>query len=501
MADFDIAVVGGGIMGAGIARDAAGRGIRTVLVERDDLASATSSASTALIHGGFCQLRPGEVGRVRRILAERDVMLRMAPHLVRPLRLVLPHHDGLRPLWHWQLRLFLHDRLAGRRLLAGARTVDLTHGDAGVPLKRRFRAGFEFSGCRVDDARLVVLTACDAAERGATILTRTRLVRADRDGLVWRLVLNARGRRQMVTARVLVNAAGPWATEVMERVIRLPSLVRTRLVKGSHIVVHRLFGHDRAYMFQNRDGRTLYAIPYEHDFTLIGPSEVAWDGHPDAVAVGPDEITYLCRAACAHFRETVEPQRVVRAFAGVRVLHGGTAAAPSGWRRDHRLVLDAPQRQAPLLTVHGGEIATYRWIAESALAALARHLPFAAPWTSKVPLPGGDFPFDGIEAVVRRARELWPFLGDANLRRLVAAHGTRLDRMLGRATSAAGLGQCFGDELTGAEVSHLIRHEWAQSTDDVLWRRTRLGMRTGPQEQAALARFIADSGPREAAAE
>ncbi|MGA2124814.1 MAG: glycerol-3-phosphate dehydrogenase [Xanthobacteraceae bacterium] len=501
MTDFDLAVVGGGIIGAGIARDAAGRGIRTVLVERDDLAAAPSSASTSLIHGGLDRLRHGEARRLRHMLAERDVLLRMAPHLVRPLRLVLPHHEGLRPPWHWQLRLFFHNRLGGRTLLPGACTVDLTHSDAGVPLKRRFRLGFEFSGCRVDDARLVIVTAGDAAERGAMILTRTRLARADRDGLAWRLVLNARGRRQTLTARVLVNAAGPWAAEVMERVIRLANPVPNRLVKGCHIVVHRLFDHDQAYMFQNRDGRVLYAIPYERDFTLIGPTEVAWAGHPDAVAVEPQEITYLCRVASVHFREPVEPQRVVHAFAGVRVLPGGTAVSPGDRRRDHRLVLDAPPRQAPLLTVHGGEIATHRRIAEAALATLARHLPFAPPWTGKVPLPGGDFPFDEIAAVVRRARWQWPFLSESNLRRLVAAYGTRLDQVLGRAASLSGLGPCFGDELTAAEVSHLIRREWAQSPDDVLWRRTRLGLRTGADEQAALARFIAASAPHEAAAE
>jgi len=379
--------------------------------------------------------------------------------------------------------------------------VDLSHGDAGVPLKRRFRIGFEFSGCRVDNTRLVILTACDAAERGALILTRTRLVRADREGPVWRLALNARGHRRTVTARVLVNASGPWVTEVMERVIRVANPVRTRLVKASHIVVPRLFDHDRAYMFHNRDGRVVYAVPYERDFTLIGPAEVAWDGHPAAVAVEPDEITYLCRVASVYFREPVEPQRVVHAFAGVRVRHSGTGVPPGEWRHDRRLVLDAPARQAPLLTVHGGEIPTHRRIAEAALAALARHLPFAAPWTARVPLPGGDFPFDGIEALVRRAGGLWPFLGDASLRRLVAAHGTRLDEVLGQVASIAELGPCFGDELTGAEVGHLMRREWARSSDDVLWRRTKLGLRIAPEMQAALAQFIAAGGFSETAAE
>lgn len=501
MADFDLAVVGGGITGAAIARDAAGRGIRTLLVEQDDLASGASSASTTVIHGGIRQLWPGGLRHMRHMVAEREVLLRTAPHLVRPLRLILPHHEGLPPPWHWQLRLFLHDRLGGQTLLPGARTVELTHGDAAVPLKRKFRLGFEFSVCRVDNARLVILNALDAAERGATIRTHTRLVRADRDGLVWRLALNARGHRETVTARVLVNASGPWVAEVMERVIRRASPVRIQLIKGSHIVVRRLFDHDRACMFEGRDGRVLYAIPYENDFTLIGPAALVFHGHPGGVAAEPEEIIYLCRAASGYFREPVEPQQVVRAFAGLRVLHGHAATPPKGWQRDQRLVLDAPPREAPLLTVHGGDIATHRWAAGAALATLARYLPFAPPWTATAPLPGGNFPIDGIEALAVRAGGLWPFLGDRNRHRLVAAHGTRLDRVLGSAASVAELGPWFGDDLNGAEVRYLMRHEWAQSADDVLWRRSKLGLRVGPNGEAALARFIAAGGRHEAAAE
>jgi glycerol-3-phosphate dehydrogenase len=318
-------------------------------------------------------------------------------------------------------------------------------------------------------------------------------------------------------------------------VIRLASQVRTRLVKGSHIVVRRLFDHDRAYMFQGRDGRVLYAIPYERDFTLIGPTELVLDGHPGAVAAEPEEITYLCRAASVHFREPVDPQQVVRTFAGARVLHGDATAASTRWRHDHRVVLDAPPREAPLLTVHGGQIATHRRIAEQALAALGRYLPPASPWTRWAPLPGGDFPFDGIDALVVRARGLWPFLSAANLRRLVAAYGTRIDDVLGcpggmahvaasdmpaprqgpapinepaqcpdcqgTGRSPVGLGPSFGDELTGAEVRYLMRHEWAQGAEDVLWRRSKLGLRVGPDDEAALVRFMAAGGRHEAAAE
>jgi glycerol-3-phosphate dehydrogenase len=500
MADFDLVVIGGGIIGTGIARDAAGRGVRTLLVEQNDLASGASSASTGLIHVGPRDLRLRALGQLRQARAECDVLLRTVPHLVRPLRLILPHHEGLRPAWQWQLGLLLSDRFRPA-LLPAARAVDLTYGEAGVPLRRRFRLGMEVSACQVDDGRLVVVNAVDAAGRGATIRTHTRLVRADRDGKVWRLVLNARGRRETVTARALVNAAGPWAAEVLELMARRPSPLRTRFLKGTHIVVPRLFDHDRGYMFQNRDGRVLYALPYERDFTLVGPTELIVDGHPDAVAASPEEITYLCRAASVHFRAPVEPQHVVRAFTGMRPLHRDPSGSRATWRHDHRLVLDAPKRQAPLLTVFGGAICTYRRVAEAVLAALARTLPSGRSWTATTPLPGGDFPLGGGDALIRRARGLWPFLDEANLCRLIAAYGTRLDQVLGCADSLAAVGPCFGAALSAAEVRYLMRHEWARSTEDVLWRRSKLGLRATPQEETALARSMAADGRLEAAAE
>jgi glycerol-3-phosphate dehydrogenase len=504
MADFDLVVIGGGITGTGIARDAAGRGVRTLLVEQNDLASGASSASTGLIHIGPRDVRLSALGRLCQARAECDVLLRTAPHLVRPVRLILPHHEGLRPAWRWQLGVLLSDRFRPARLPA-ARAVDLTYGEAGVPLRRRFRLGLEVSACRVDDERLVVVNAVDAAGRGATIRTHTRLVRADRDGHEWRLVLNARGRRETVTARALVNAAGPWAAEVLELVVRRPSPLRTRFLKGTHILVPQLFDHDRGYMFQNRDGRVLYALPYERDFTLVGPTELMVDGHPDAVAASPEEITYLCRAASVHFRAAVEPQHVVRAFTGMRPLHRDSSGARATWRRDHRLVLDAPARQAPLLTVFGGAIGTYRRVAEAVLARLSGTLPpgrsWSRSWTATTPLPGGDFPFGGGDALMQRARGLWPFLDEAHLRRLVTAYGTRLDQVLGGADSLAALGPCFGPALTAAEVRYLMRHEWAHSTEDVLWRRSKLGLPATPQEVAALARFMADDIRLEAAAE
>lgn len=501
MADFDLAVIGGGINGVGVARDAAGRGIRVLLAEQNDLGAGTSSASTKLIHGGLADVARGSLRRVGEGLAEREVLLGMAPHLVRPLRFVLPHHEALRPAWQLRLGLFVYDRLSGRTFLPGAEPVDLTHGEIGVPLKRQFKQGFEYSDCSVDDSRLVVLNALDAAERGAVIRPRTRVVRADRDGRIWRLALGARGSREVVTARVLVNAAGPWIGEVMERVLRLDSTDRLRFVKGSHIVVRRLFDHDRAYSLQSGDDRVLFVIPYERDFTLIGSTELAYDGHPGALAASADEITRLCRAASAYLREPVEPRDVVWAFAGVRPAFGVSARRIGGARRDPALALDAPPHGAPLLTVHGGRITTYRRLAEAVLAVLARHLVAAPPWTDRVPLPGGDFPCDGIEALVSRARGLWPFLGEDEARRLVSAYGTRLDRVLGKATSRDELGPRFGGELTAAEVRYLMRHEWAETPDDVLWRRSKLGLRIGPDGQAALATFMADTAGHSAAAE
>jgi glycerol-3-phosphate dehydrogenase len=501
MADYDLAVIGGGINGVGIARDAAGRGVRVLLVEQNDLGAATSSASTKLIHGGLRYLEQGAFRLVREALAEREVLLRMAPHIIRPLRFVLPHHGAMRPVWQLRLGLFLYDRLGGRKILHGSRVVDLAHGAVGVPLKRQFKLGFEYSDCRVDDARLVVLNAMDAAERGAVIRTHTRLTRADRDGQVWRLALNVRGNREVVTARVLVNASGPWVAEVTDRVLRLPSEVPVRLVKGSHIVVRRLFDHDRAYIFQGRDGRIVFAIPYHGDFTLVGTTDLDHDGHPGAVAATPEEITYLCRAVSVYFREPVDPGQVVWTFAGVRPLHGDAYTTAKDTPRDYVLALEVPRRQPPLLTVYGGKITTYRHLAEQALARLVQFVGAAAPWTAGAPLPGGNFPWDGIEALVARARGLWPFLNEREARRLVASYGTRIDRVVGPPSRLDARGVRFGAELTAAEVRYLMRHEWAETADDVLWRRTKLGLVLSREEQARLSRFMAEAASHKAAAE
>ena len=491
MAEFDLAIIGGGINGVGIARDAAGRGLRVLLVEQNDLASGTSSASTKLIHGGLRYLRHGAFRLVREALAEREVLLRMAPHLIRPMRFVLPARSGLRSAPILRLGLFVYDRLGERKILPGTRSVEFEQDVSGAPLKRDYRAGFEYSDCWVDDSRLVVLNAVDAAERGADIRTRTRCVRTERTE-EWLLILNARGRREVTTARVLVNAAGPWVGQVAESVLRIPGPPQVRLVKGSHIVVPRLFDHDRAYIFPAGDRRVVFALPFERDFTLIGTTDQNFIGDPSGATPSVEEITYLCRSVSEYFRQPVEPDQVVWTFCGVRSLHDDGSARPEDVTRDYHLVFDHPARKAPLLTIYGGKITTYRKLAGAALARLSGILRMRGEWTGDAPLPGGEFAHDGLDSMVAQGRWVWPFLTEYNARRLVRAYGTRVDRVLGSAKSMDDLGPCFGADLTAAEVRYLMAKEWAQHEDDVLWRRTKLGLRLKPEERAALARFMAD---------
>jgi glycerol-3-phosphate dehydrogenase len=488
MADFDLAVVGGGINGTGIARDAAGRGLRVLLVEQNDLASGTSSASTKLIHGGLRYLEQGWLRLVREALAEREVMLRMAPHLIRPMRFVLPAEPAMRPAWMLRMGLFVYDHLGGRKILPATRTIDLARDPLGAPLRERHGQGFEYSDCVADDARLVVLNALDAAERGAVIRTRTRCIRAER-GADWRLVLEVRGRRDLATARVLVDATGPWIKQFAGEVLRQDAPVPARLDKGSHIVVPRLFDHDRAYVLQAPDGRVVFAVPFQRDFTLIGTTDQGFAGDLAAVAPSADEVAYLCNVANQHFRARIAPADVVWSFAGVRSLHDDGAKRAQNVSRDYVLTLD--EREAPLLTVYGGKITTYRRLAGQALDRLA-HLFQAGPaWTRDSHLPGGEFPWDGIERLVAETRRARPFLSEAQAWRLVRAYGTRVDRVLGPARSLEDLGPCLGADLTGAEVRYLMEREWAQTEDDVLWRRTKLGLRFSPDERERLATFMA----------
>ena len=438
MADFDLAIIGGGINGAGIARDAAGRGLSVLLIEQNDLASGTSSKSTKLIHGGLRYLEFYAFRLVREALIEREVLIGIAPHLTRPLRFVLPHHSGLRPAWMLRLGLFLYDHLGGRKILPGTETVDLTHHTVGEPLKREYRRGFIYSDGWVDDARLVVLNAVDAAERGASIRTRTRLIRADRQGELWQLVLNARGKRETVTARALVNAAGAWVPEVADHMLRLPPSGHVRLVKGSHIVVPRLYEHDHAYIFQNADGRIVFAIPYEHDYTLIGTTDEDFNGDLSTPSASAAEINYLCGAVSAYFRKGVTPDQVVHVYSGVRQLYDDGARSAQNLTREYLLELEASRarrRCSPSMAARSRPTARWpkrRWRS-------SRHV-FGpgAPWTADAALPGGDFPHDGIDALVARARGLWPFLTEPHARRLVRAYGTRLDRIIGDARDIGG---------------------------------------------------------------
>jgi len=499
MSDFDIAVIGGGINGTGIARDAAGRGLRVLLVEQNDLASGTSSASTKLIHGGLRYLEHGWLRLVREALIEREVLLRMAPHLVRPMRFVLPVEPGMRPRWMLRLGLFVYDHLGGRKLLPATTALDLSHDPLGAPLKGRYEHGFEYSDCWVDDARLTVLNAVDAAARGATIRTRTRCVRTER-GRDWTLVLEVRGRRNVVRARALINATGPWVGTFSETVLRQPPPANLRLVAGSHIVVRRLFDHDRGYIFQASDGRVVFALPFEGDFTLVGTTDREFEADPATVAPTAEEISYLCGVANDHFRAAVSPADVVWAFAGVRPLYSEDSEKPQDTPRDYVLALDCAAGEAPLLTVYGGKITTYRRLAEEAYGKLVPVFGERADWTAGTPLPGGDFDVDGLDRLVAGLRTTRPFLTHDHAWRLARAYGTRVRDIVASANRLNDLGPNFGADLTGAEVRYLMTHEWAQTADDVLWRRSKLGLRVPRDQYARLAAFMADAVGSTAAA-
>jgi len=484
----DLAIIGGGINGTGIARDAIGRGCSVLLAEQSDLASATSSASTKLIHGGLRYLEYYEFRLVREALMEREVLWGIAPHIIWPLRFVLPHHTGLRPAWLLRLGLFLYDHLGGRKRLPPTRALDLTTDPAGAALKPDFTRGFEYSDCWVEDARLVVLNAQDAHERGATILTRTRVTRAERAGENWQVTL-AGG--QTVTARALVNAAGPWVADTIGSVLGANTPAKVRLVKGSHIVVPRLVEHDRCYIFQNADNRIFFAIPYERDFTLVGTTDQDFHDDPRSVEITDDEVAYLCAGASAYFRKPITPADVVWTYSGVRPLYDDGASAAQEATRDYVLALDAPDGQPAALNVFGGKITTYRRLAEAALAKLAAHLPVPkggkdAGWTGRTPLPGGDFAPDGFEALITDLRRRHPYLPEPLARRLARAYGTRVDTLLDGATTLGDLGTVYGAGITSAELAYLVRHEFARTAEDIVWRRSKAGLRLGKGELARI---------------
>src|ERR1700726_2979773 len=493
---FDLAIIGGGVNGCGIARDAAGRSNSVFLCEMNDLASGTSSWSTKLVHGGLRYLEFYEFRLVREALIEREILWQIAPHIIRPLRFVLPHHDGLRPAWLLRLGLFLYDHIGGRKLLPATRSVDLTRDEVGRPLiPNRYTRGFEYSDCFVDDARLVVLTARDAADRGAQIHTRSRAVEIRQQDEIWRVTVENTLTRERTTieARVLVNAGGPWVEQVLASGAGVNARAKVRLVQGSHIVVRKLYDHDRAYMFQNSDGRIVFAIPYQDDFTLIGTTDRDYEGDPSKVKASTEEIKYLCDSVSEYLAKPVKPEDVVWTYSGVRPLYDDGASEAKAATRDYVFELDTPGG-APLLSIYGGKITTYRRLAEEALDRLSPYLRSAKAregWTAKSPLPGGDLDVSAIDALAAGLVRRHPFLSSAHANRLAHAYGTRASKVLGNAKSADDLGRSFGATLTEREVKYLISTEWACSADDIVWRRSKLGLRLSVNEIAAIDEWIA----------
>jgi glycerol-3-phosphate dehydrogenase len=489
----DLLIVGGGINGAGIARDAAGRGLSIVLVEQDDLASATSSASTKLIHGGLRYLEYYEFRLVREALIEREVLLRNAPHIISPLTFVLPHENALRPAWMIRAGLFLYDHLGGRERLPASRGLDLRRDAVGKPLRPSLAKGFSYADCWVDDARLVVLNALDASERGARIRTRARCTAAERKAQRWEATIEdlRTGERSTVSARALVNATGPWVAGFIDQVLGLALRQKLRLVKGSHIVVPRLFDGAHAYILQHTDRRIVFAIPYERDFTLIGTTDMFYEGDLAEVSISADEIAYLCDVINGHFVKQIAPGDVVWTYAGVRPLHDDESANASAVTRDYVLELDEGDGRAPLLSVFGGKITTYRKLAEHALAKLKPHFPrMGAAWTHAAPLPGGDMSNGDFEQFAREQRQRWPWLPEGLRERYARAYGTRMHRMLDGANGTNDLGVHLGDGLYGREVEYLVGTEWAMTAADILWRRSKLGLHVGPETVAALERWF-----------
>ncbi|WP_431820405.1 glycerol-3-phosphate dehydrogenase [Burkholderia sp. F1] len=479
---YDLLVVGGGINGAGIARDAAGRGLSVMLCEQDDLASHTSSASTKLIHGGLRYLEYNEFGLVRKALQERETLLRAAPHIMWPLRFVMPHMPNLRPAWLIRIGLFLYDHLAKRELLPGSRGIDMRRHAAGAPLIDSIKRGFVYSDGWVDDARLVVLNALDAKERGAEILTRTKLVSAERAGDEWEARLQlADGSISVVRARAIANAAGPWVGDVLHGALGRGAQHSVRLVKGSHIITRRLFDHDHAYIFQNPDKRIIFAIPYERDFTLIGTTDVEYTNDPAKVAIDGNETQYLCESINRYFKRKISPADVHWTYSGVRpLLEDENAANASAVTRDYRLEMD-DGAGAPLLSVFGGKITTFRKLAEEAGDLLCRALGRdAAPWTAGAPLPGGDIANAKFDAFAAQFAARHPWLPAELARRYARAYGTRAERVVGNAKSLAELGAAIAPGIHEAELRYLRDVEWATRAQDVLWRRSKLGLHVAP---------------------
>lgn len=499
---YDIVIIGGGINGCGIARDAAGRGYSVFLAEKDDLACGTSSGSTKLIHGGLRYLEHYEFRLVRESLQEREVLWRMAPHIIWPLRFILPHTKGLRPAWLLRLGLFLYDHLGGRKLLPGTATIDLRQGAYAAPLHPKFSKAFEYSDCWVEDSRLVVLNARDAADRGAVVHTRTEVTRIERQGDHWTVSLRdgRTGAEQRIDARMVINAAGPWVDQVIGQVVGRNNARNVRLVQGSHIVVRKLYDHDHCYFFQNADGRIFFAIPYEQDFTLIGTTDRDFAGATDNVSISDEEIDYLLAATNEYFHQPVTRDDIVWTYSAVRPLYDDGASKAQEATRDYVLTVEGEPSQAKLLNIFGGKITTYRRLAEAVMDkidnAFARS---TSAWTADATLPGGNFQSDGLQDLVDKLAEKFAFLDGRTASRLARAYGTLAFDMLGDAARLEDLGKAFGGGLTEREVTYLRDREWAVSADDILWRRSKLGLRLSEAERDKLERWMQDHPPVAAA--
>jgi len=494
----DVLVVGGGINGAGIARDAQGRGLSVCLVEQDDLASHTSSAATKLIHGGLRYLEYYEFRLVREALLERERLLGIAPHIIWPMRFVLPHIPALRPRWLLRLGLFVYDHIGARKRLPASQSVRLRNRPLGEPLQSNLQYGFMYSDCWVQDSRLVVLNAMDAAARGATILTRTQLVAATRQKDRWLAICADRhnGARREIIARAIVNAAGAWVGDVVQQRLLADSKKHVRLIKGSHIVVPRMYEGEHAYFLQNPDGRIEFVIPYEQQFTLIGTTDVPFTGDASNVQISPAEVDYLCASINRYFKKQLRASDVVWSYAGVRPLYDDAASSAAAVTRDYELELSGDHRTPLLLSVFGGKITTYRKLAEHALEKLQPFLGGSTRvWTGTTPLPGGDIPHskkpdDDFNRFVAHTQSRWPFLAEPTARRLARAYGTRVADILGGAQSPADLGEDFGANLTQAEVDYLCQHEWSRTVDDILWRRSKLGLHVPSDTREKLERYL-----------
>jgi glycerol-3-phosphate dehydrogenase len=487
---YDIFIIGGGVNGCAIARDASGRGLSVFLAEQNDLASGTSSASTKLIHGGLRYLEHYEFRLVREALIEREVLLQAAPHIIWPLRFVLPHHDGLRPRWMIRLGLFLYDHLGGRKILPPTRSVDLTTDETGKPLRDEFTRGYEYSDCWVEDARLVVLNARDAKAKGAEIRTRMKVVSARRVNSHWNVVVDNGGEQQTIEAKVLINSAGPWVSQVLGQVVGRNDPDRIRMVKGSHLVVDKIYDHDRCYIFQNADNRICFAIPYENNFTLIGTTDEDHKGEPGKPEISEAETDYLLKSVSEYFRKPVTRAQLKWSYSGIRPLYDDGASKAQEATRDYVLKLDRPEGQAAVLSVFGGKITTARKLAEAVMDDIKPLFPAMKPaWTAAAKLPGGNLAHDQIETAIAKLQEKYSFLKPANVRRLFKAYGTDVETILGDARFAADLGQSFGP-VTEKEIEYLRQNEWVVTADDLLWRRSKLGLHMTSEEQVALRDFM-----------